>query len=102
MSNSIYSTSYDHDVKKVMLFVKDEILCEDFEGAKPVKEERLRELFINGMLLIGYIPDDGKIHYGIPTHYTYDTRYGYGIVSFDHNGNTIKWYSVEYLDEPPR
>lgn len=75
MSNSIYSTSYDHDMKAVVLYTgTDETLGEDrkrlyidearTEGASM---ELVRNLFVRGMLVI----DFGDNEYGRPNLLSY-------------------------------
>lgn len=74
MSNPVYSTSYDHDVKAVVLYAgSDETLGENFmrlytdeDRTVEVSAEELEKLFLTGMLLI----EESSGRYLRPTHFT--------------------------------
>lgn len=57
MSNPVYSTSYDHDMKGVVLYAGDTVsgggrlLCKELDG-EPISANELVELFLKNMIVI--------------------------------------------------
>lgn len=88
MSNPVYSTSNDHDVKAVVLYAgADETLGEDYmrlytdeDRTVEVSAEELERLFFTGMLLV----EDNSRRYKRPTEFV--------------RGETSNSYSVALSD----